>query len=251
MTERDSRIPVPSFNGSSNVENYIFNAKAYTNQFKTLPEADKIILLRTGISGQASEVLLGYHRDIKSVKTLLLVLRKTYKKKGNAATKLYELKQETKEPVRVFATRIRRYICQMGLTDKKKINKNCLQFFQAGIRSEFVERLNATETSDFETAIRIATKLEDKPLRTIKTVEQVLNIVANQPKSDKTTEQIIEEQLAAFFNKFSNSNSQNTNSHQFQHMQSQMYPPKTTFPSIVPPTYEHKPLQQQVFAPIQ
>jgi hypothetical protein len=35
----------------------------------------------------------------------------------------------------------------MGLTDKKKINKNCLQFFQAGIRSEFVERLNATETS--------------------------------------------------------------------------------------------------------
>jgi hypothetical protein len=93
MTERDSRIPVPSFNGSTNVDNNVFNAKAYTNQFKTLPEADKIILLRTDINGQASEVLLGYHRDIKYVKKLLLVLRKTYKKKDDAATKLYELKQ--------------------------------------------------------------------------------------------------------------------------------------------------------------
>jgi hypothetical protein len=84
MTERDSRIPVPSFNGSTNVENYIFNAKAYTIQFKTLPEADKIKLLRNGIRGQASEVLVGYHRG-KFVKKLLLVLRKTYKKKGRCS----------------------------------------------------------------------------------------------------------------------------------------------------------------------
>jgi hypothetical protein len=34
-------------------------------------------------------------------------------------------------------------------------------------------------------------------------------------------------------------------------MQSQMFQPQTTFPSIVPPTYGHQQLQQQVFAPIQ
>jgi hypothetical protein len=138
----------------------------------------------------------------------------------------------------------------MGLTDKKKINKNCLQFFQAGIRSEFVERLNATETSDFETAIRIATKLEDKPLITKRTVEPVLTVVANQPKSAKSIEQIIEEQLAAIFNKFSSSHTNNTNNHQLQHMQSQMFQPQTTFPSKVPNS-GHQPLQQQVFAPKQ
>jgi hypothetical protein len=36
-----------------------------------------------------------------------------------------------------------------------------------------------------------------------------------------------------------------------QHMQSQMYPPHTTIPSIDPPTYGHPPPEQQVFTPIQ
>jgi hypothetical protein len=34
-------------------------------------------------------------------------------------------------------------------------------------------------------------------------------------------------------------------------MQSQMYTPQTTIPSIAPPTYGHPPPQQQVFTPIQ
>lgn len=135
-------MPISQFSGIENVNHYIFKAKAYVKQSQKMSENDKVTLLRTGINDEAFDVLLGYSKKHdRSVKKFFQILKKTLKKSISLATKLHELKQDHKEPLRVFAAQIRRYVCQMGLRGRKKIDKNCLQFLQAGVRNEFIELL--------------------------------------------------------------------------------------------------------------
>ena len=88
-----------------------------------------------------------------------------FKNKTKAATKLHQLKQDTGEKVRVFVARIRRYVRKIAI--RRKIDRTCLEFFKAGIRREFVDRINSIRTKSFEQAVRIASEMEDEkpPIR--------------------------------------------------------------------------------------
>jgi hypothetical protein len=210
LTERDTHIPIPQFTGVEDVEYYIDNARVYIHQFKHLREAKRVSLLRSGISGEARDVLKAYSdKDLGTVSQFYSVLKRMFKKKTKAATKLHQLKQETSEKVRVFAARIRRYVRKIAI--QKKINRTCLEFFKAGIRSEFADRLNSSRTKSFEQAVRIASEMEDEkpPIRGKKVVESVLfnaNLQHHPPviPSQDSWNQLLEQQeqrLLALFNK--------------------------------------------------
>jgi hypothetical protein len=195
-------MPIPQFSGVENVDHYIFKAKAYVKQFKQMSENERVTLLRTGIKDEAFDFSLGYSKkQVRTVKKFFQILKKTF----SPATKLHELKQDNKEPIRVFAVSIRRYVCQMGLRGRQKIDRNCLQFFQAGVRSEFTERFNSSDTRSFDKAVRIVTIMEDKQTRpSKKTNDSIINTILEPKFTETTIKRLVEEQVTAIFTKFPN-----------------------------------------------
>ncbi len=75
---------VPRFCGKEDIDYYIETATVYANQFPHLSDKQKTQALRTGITGEARELILGYpDKSVSTVKRLFRVLLSTFKKKSS------------------------------------------------------------------------------------------------------------------------------------------------------------------------
>ena len=100
----------PKFTGSNdeNIEDYIEDAKQFINQFEGVSPLQLANSLKTGLSKEPREVLRGY--EIRGPTQLFKALRDIYTPKEKPIKKLLNFKQSDNETVRVFASRIRRYL---------------------------------------------------------------------------------------------------------------------------------------------
>ena len=171
---------VPRFCGKEDIDYYIETATVYANQFPHLSDKQKTQALRTGITGEARELILGYpDKSVSTVKRLFKVLLSTFKKKIHEIDNLHQLKQGKDEKSRVYAARVRRYVKKLaGKSSKRRLNKICLGFFKAGLRSDLRDRIHPSDLrapKSFRRAIKASVAAEAEKPKLQKKKESTIN----------------------------------------------------------------------------
>ena len=113
-----SAMPLPSLTIDQDIRFFIKDKTTHLQNHHYLNEQQQVLIVQSAIKAPARDVLLGYADiEMNILKKLFTILTKEFKNKEKYARNLHKLKQEDDEPINLFATRIRRYVKGIGLTD--------------------------------------------------------------------------------------------------------------------------------------
>jgi hypothetical protein len=108
---------MPEYTIDRDVQHFITDMDAYLSCFQqSIDENQKAYWTLAAVKGDAKDILLSYTvGQLDSVTKVFQVLLKEFKNREKCVAGLHQLKQDTNDKISIFASRIRRYVVQMGV----------------------------------------------------------------------------------------------------------------------------------------
>jgi hypothetical protein len=154
-------MTIPEFTIDKNIKHFITDMEAYLSCFHiNITENQKSYLILSAVKGDAKDILLSYTiEQLNTVDKIFRVLMNEFKKREQCVVNLHQFKQDLNEKVIIFASRIRRYVREMGVNDVK-FDRVCIEYLKIGSLSHIQHRLQQKDPHTFERAVKIAIEAE-------------------------------------------------------------------------------------------
>jgi predicted RNA-binding protein Jag len=149
-----ANMPMPEKTLEKDVLHYIEDMTTYLDHYHQLNESQIAKLVKTGVKGEARDVLIGHAgKQLNATGKIYKILKNKFKRREKSAKNLHQLKQEQTEKVSIFAGRIRKYVRGKGVTDLK-FDHNCIEFMKVGTLPRIQSQLYLRNPRTFARAIR-------------------------------------------------------------------------------------------------
>jgi hypothetical protein len=144
-------MTMPEFTIDKNIKHFITDMNPYLSCFHTYISGNqKAYLMLSAVKGDAKDILLSYTvEQLNAVDKILRVLMNEFKKREQCVVNLHQIKQDLNENEIIFASRIRRYVHEIGVNEIK-FDKVCIENLKIGSLSHIQHRLQQKEPKTFK-----------------------------------------------------------------------------------------------------